>query len=239
MGIGNSDKEPGVRALKLQSSIRAFASSYLADNMFTLPGLPTQDKYEAMLKEKERDRNRIKEERIIAVAKSKTNSLKRGVAPSNSHSQSTSPLGSSNSNHLSGFNINAIDSNHTRGPGRPNSTAGAEPVNSSTENNDHSFFKPAQTFFKSWRGEQNLGNTNNNKHTRSAVHAVSISKPTETSWGPAQARVEDHSDPVIQQIQIIESYLKQARDDGRWEEAQMFERNLQELRSVQQQGSNR
>ena len=177
MGIGNPDKEPGVRALKLQNSIRAFASSYLADNMFTLPSLPTQDKYETMLNKKERERDRIKEERMLIAAKS--NSLKRAGS-----SKTTSPV-------------------------------------SSDFNQQPSSFRA----------------TNNNKPTRSAVHAVSISKPTETSWGPTQARVDDHSDPIIQQIQIIESYLRQAREDGRMEEAQMFEMNLQELRSVQQQQS--
>ena len=239
MGIGTGDKEPCARALKLQGSIRAFASSYLADNMFTLPGLPSQDKYEAMLKEKDRARDRIKEEKLIVAAKSKTSSLKRGVAAAPASNQKSKTLGHNSTN--SGFNNNELNSNNTEVLRRSNTAgmartyaAGAEADNNDflSGNNDQSFFKPAQTFFKSWRGDHQNGNS---KQTRSAVHAVSISKPTESSWGPAQTRVDDHSDPIIQQIQIIEGYLRQARDDGRWEEAQMFEMNLQELRSVQSQ----
>ena len=76
MGI-SADKEPSPRALKLQSSIRIYASSYLADNMFTLPSLPTRDKYDALLHEKELERNRIKQEKMLLAAENKTNSFKR------------------------------------------------------------------------------------------------------------------------------------------------------------------
>lgn len=235
MGIGTGDKEPCARALKLQGSIRAFASSYLADNMFTLPGLPSQDKYDAMLKEKDRARDRIKEEKLIAAANSKTNSLKRGVTAA--PNQKSQTLGHNSTR--TGFNNNELNPNNTGSLRRSNTTGATRQYTGEktsgddlSDNGDQSFFKPAQNFIKSLRGDYQ--NTSN-KQTRSAVHTVSISKPTETSWGPAQTRVDDHSDPVIQQIQIIEGYLKQARDDGRWEEAQMFEINLQELRSVQSQ----
>jgi len=252
LGIG-TNKEPGPRARKLQASIRAFASSYLADNMFTLPGLPSQDKYDAMLKEKERQRERMKQEKMLQAAKSKVSSLNRGKNNNFDSLDSGQPT-VNQSRDPSGelANPNVPDNTHV------DSTSGRTSVTGlHIRDRLSGKHKERQKFIGDSTdpdGEYHQGGPSTSgprirdrfnramnefvddvKHTtHSAIQAISISKPTETSWGPAQVQVDDDSDPILQQIQIIESYIKQARDDGRWEEVKMFEQNLQELHMVRQ-----
>ncbi|KAK2142843.1 hypothetical protein LSH36_907g00018 [Paralvinella palmiformis] len=48
-------------------------------------------------------------------------------------------------------------------------------------------------------------------------------------WKPAEISAGNCDDPMIQQINIIKGYVKQARQAGKWDEVQMLEENLNEL----------
>jgi len=57
---------------------------------------------------------------------------------------------------------------------------------------------------------------------------------TDSGWKPAEVtasagRLNTGDDPMIQQMDIIRGYIKQARDARRWDEVQMLEDNLKEL----------
>ena len=214
LGLG-TDKDPSPRQLKLQSMIRAYASSYLADNMFTLPGLPTQDKYEQMLREKEEERERARKEKLLAAAAAKKNSLKtsRSSSPASTASQASHDISAA---HYSSQNTNLAPSQTTTHQDFAKETH-------QNNNNTSGFFRTSTSMFKSWK-----------KETRqpAVFQAVSISKSKDSSWGPVQVSVDDTSDPVVQQMKILESYIQQARDDQRWDEVQMFEQNLRELHLV-------
>lgn len=49
-------------------------------------------------------------------------------------------------------------------------------------------------------------------------------------WKPAEQNVkQDIKDPMLQQIEIIRGYIKQARDAKKWDEVNMLEQNLKDL----------
>lgn len=49
-------------------------------------------------------------------------------------------------------------------------------------------------------------------------------------WKPAEQTVKQSiSDPMLQQMEIIKGYIKQARDAQKWDEVQMLEQNLKDL----------
>lgn len=49
-------------------------------------------------------------------------------------------------------------------------------------------------------------------------------------WKPAESVVtSDINDPMIQQMEIIRGYIKQARDAHKWDEVNMLEQNLKDL----------
>ena len=59
LSLGSEQETPPTsQALKLQRGIKAFATGYLQENMFTLPDLPTKDKVK-----------KLQEERAIALAR--------------------------------------------------------------------------------------------------------------------------------------------------------------------------
>lgn len=51
----NDGREPSTRHLKVQRGVRIFASTYLQDNLLTLPALPTREKLNKIRNEKERE----------------------------------------------------------------------------------------------------------------------------------------------------------------------------------------
>ena len=51
----NDGREPSSRNLKVQRGVRIFASTYLQDNLLTLPALPTREKLNKIRNEKERE----------------------------------------------------------------------------------------------------------------------------------------------------------------------------------------
>jgi len=211
----------------LQSSIRVYASSYLADNMFTLPGLPTQDKYDAMLKEKEIKRDRVKKEKQSAAAAFKNNSLKRGALPT---PRTPSPAPLHEARHVQAAH-SELDGGSEEIPHSHSHTHNLRSGQAHTtverrENNNTGFLRSGTNMFRSWKNDLS-------KHA--VFQAVSVSKSVESSWGPTQVsydRDDETTDPILQQIRNLKSYIRQAREDGRLDEVEMFERNLQELQDA-------
>lgn len=160
------EKQPHPQILKLQRSIRNYASNYLADNMLTLPSLPSKDKYKALQKENE-EKRKVKQEAAIKLK--------------GSRSGRSSPFSHENS-----------------------MTDGVLKERSSLRK----------------------------KESRRAVHAVHVHKEMESSWGPVQVSQTEASDPLIQQIANIKGYITQAKNDKRYDEMEMFEENLRELKKL-------
>lgn len=48
-------------------------------------------------------------------------------------------------------------------------------------------------------------------------------------WGPVPVMQGSSPDPMLQQINIIKSYIKQAKEQHKFDEVEMLERNLLEL----------
>ena len=56
-------------------------------------------------------------------------------------------------------------------------------------------------------------------------------------WKPAEV-VAKADDPMLQQIEIIRGYVRQAREAKKWDEVEMLEQNLKEIQQeyLRQQG---
>ena len=54
---------------------------------------------------------------------------------------------------------------------------------------------------------------------------------TTVGWKPVEANnhVAEADDPLVQQMNIIRSYIKQAKQAQKWDEVKIFEDNLKEL----------
>eukprot|EP00794_Sanderia_malayensis_P006038 gene6038-6739_t len=59
--------------------------------------------------------------------------------------------------------------------------------------------------------------------------AVSITKSEGQGWGPVHVTMSSSPDPMLQQMDIIKGYIKQARLEKKYEEVALFEMNLKEL----------
>lgn len=181
--------------------------------MFTLPGLPTQDKYNGMLKEKELQRDRVKKEKML--------SLKNRSNPT---SRSSSPVPSPSIPSAGSLPLNAevMNSAHSVGAEKDYTSVDAGGhLNRPLHPNNNGFLRTSTSKFKAWKKEALL-----------PVQVTSVSKEKNSSWGPVQVSVDKSSDPIVQQIRIIENYIKQARETGRWEEVQVFEQNLKDLKDA-------
>jgi len=53
---------------------------------------------------------------------------------------------------------------------------------------------------------------------------------SDTGWGPQAAQMFDSEDPMIQQMNIIRNYIKQARSAQKYDEVATLEQNLRELK---------
>ena len=58
---------------------------------------------------------------------------------------------------------------------------------------------------------------------------VSIAKSNDVGWGPVNMTVTGSPDPMVQQMEIIKGYIRQAKQDRRLEEVALFEQNLKDL----------
>ncbi|XP_050413256.1 rabenosyn-5 [Patella vulgata] len=70
-------------------------------------------------------------------------------------------------------------------------------------------------------GDKKLGHTRNDSHD-------SVGK----GWKPVEegSRVSKVADPMLQQMEIIRGYIKQAKEAQRWDEVEMLEHNLKDLK---------
>ena len=59
--------------------------------------------------------------------------------------------------------------------------------------------------------------------------SVSISKSNKKGWGPVNVTMSGSPDPMVQQMDIIKGYIRQAKQERRFEEVALFEQNLKDL----------
>ena len=74
----------------------------------------------------------------------------------------------------------------------------------------------------------NYSNTNNSSST--ALQGTFINNSD--GWVPTMNNEIETDDPIKLQIKVVENYLEEARRQGRYEEIEIFENNLQELKSI-------
>ena len=158
-----SETPPSPHALKLQKGIRAYATGYLQENMFTLPNLPPVDKV-----------SKLQEERA--------NSLARKAAEERAQRE------------------RAMQDRLQAAKLRQNKTQG--------------------------RGDYNRNEPSGKVKT---VQQTSPESVVGNGWGPVPITQGSSPDPMLQQIDIIKSYIKQAKEQKKFDEVEMLERNLMEL----------
>lgn len=152
----DAEKEPSPQALKLQRGVRAFATGYLQENMFTLPNLPPKEKVK-----------KLQEDRAVHLA--------RRAADEKAERE-----------HAMQQRLEAAKLQHKRqGSG--------------------TLEKP--------KSQSNLA----------------VERLVGGGWGPAPMGNSSSPDPMLEQMEIIRNYIKQARQESRFDEVEMLERNLMEL----------
>lgn len=67
-------------------------------------------------------------------------------------------------------------------------------------------------------------------YTSSPNQKTSDQVVIDVGWGPEAGQMFDSDDPMIQQMNIIRNYIKQARSAHKYDEVATLEKNLQELR---------
>ena len=157
-----SEKPPSPHTMKLQKGIRAFATGYLQENMFTLPNLPPVDKI-----------SKLQEERA--------NSLARQAAEEKAQRE------------------RAMQERLQAAKLRQHQRQGSGDFN---RNEPSGKLKTARQ-----TPESVVGN----------------------GWGPVPITQGSSPDPMLQQIDIIKSYITQAKQQRKFDEVEMLERNLMEL----------
>ena len=125
------EQQPSQQIMKLQRSVRMFASNYLADNMFTLPALPSKEQYLKLLKQKEIERQRLKAEKTSIMRSSTVNSQSKPFAKT----KGTEFV------NIDELNKDFVDN-------LPNEDVSSHEASSST-----GFFRSGTSKFKSWKKE--------------------------------------------------------------------------------------
>ncbi|XP_073229066.1 rabenosyn-5-like isoform X2 [Porites lutea] len=162
--LGTQDeKPPSHHTLKLQKGIRAYATGYLQENMFTLPNLPSVEKV-----------YKLQQERASSLARKaaeekaqRERAMQERLQATKLRQQKRQGSGDLKRNEPSGKPMNVQQSS-------PGSIQG-------------------------------------------------------TGWGPVRVTQGSSPDPMLQQIDIIKSYLRQAKEQRKLDEVEMLERNLMEL----------
>ena len=186
--------------------------------MFTLPGLPSKEKFAAMLKTKEEDRRRLEKERELELERKRLERLRLERSKTQESQKRNSPRNSEIIKEPGHRKTDSVGSNKSLDmTNDTNSSTNIAAPTSSASN----LLRTGTDKFKSWR-----------KEAKPDFSAVSISKKADAGWGPVQVTMSTSPDPVTQQIEIIRGYMKQAKQDKRWEELRMFEENLKELELV-------
>lgn len=158
-----AEKQPSPQTLKLQKGIRAYATGYLQENMFTLPNLPPVDKI-----------NKLQEERAKSLAKK--------AAEEKAHRERAMQ------DRLQAAKLQ--QQQQRRGSGDLNRNQPSGKVKTSQQ-----------------MPESVVGN----------------------GWGPVPITQGSSPDPMLQQIDIIKGYITQAKQQRKFDEVEMLERNLMEL----------
>lgn len=158
-----ADKQPSPHTLKLQKGIRAYATGYLQENMFTLPNLPPVDKI-----------NKLQEERAKSLARKAAEEKAQRERAMQDRLQAA----------------------------------------------------------KLQQQQQRHGSRDLNKNEPS-VKAKTSQQTSESvvgnGWGPVPISQGSSPDPMLQQIDIIKGYITQAKQQRKFDEVEMLERNLMEL----------
>lgn len=154
-----AEKPPSPQAMKLQRGIRAFATGYLQENMFTLPNLPPVDKI-----------SKLQEERAKALARK------------------------------------------------------AAEEKAQRERAMQERLRAAKV------RQQGHGDLNRNEPSGKLKTAHQTPESVVgNGWGPVPITQGSSPDPMLQQMDIIKSYIVQARQQKKYDEVEMLERNLMEL----------
>ena len=201
----NAEKQPPPGTLKLQRQIRSFAAGYLQENMFTTPSLPNRDKYAELV--------RLKDERIARQKKEEKERMisasllgKESVKPRSEHGQSKK----------------------TVSPPRTSLAAPAQKYGASKSEDDSN---TSEDDGGKIGGLFRAGSLRSKfrKKSPKQFNAVSITKSSNKGWGPVQVTMSSSPDPMMQQMDIIRGYIRQAKQERKFEEVALFEQNLKEL----------
>ena len=159
-----ADKQPSPHTLKLQKGIRAYATGYLQENMFTLPNLPPVDKI-----------NKLQEERAKSLARK----------------------------------------------------AAEEKAQRERAMRDR--LQAAKLQQQQQQQRHASGDLNRNEPSGKAKTSQQIPQSVGNGWGPVPISQGSSPDPMLQQIDIIKGYITQAKQQRKFDEVEMLERNLMEL----------
>lgn len=158
-----AEKPPSPHTLKLQKKIRAYATGYLQENMFTLPNLPPLDRV-----------RKLQEDRANSLARRATEEKAQRERAMQERLQAAKMQ--QHKREESG------DFNRNRPPGKVHTGRQTSP-------------------------ESGSGN----------------------GWGPVPVMQGSSPDPMLQQIDIIKSYIRQAKEQHKFDEVDMLQKNLMEL----------
>nr|CAD7594024.1 unnamed protein product [Timema genevievae] len=158
LGTKDVDHPPRGKALKLQQTIRSATTTYLKEQLITLPTLPTEQQLNVL-------RDRRRQEMTNRILQEKRRTLE------------------------------------------------------------------AQTRAGEVRGKRNSQSPQNSSSPQrsSASPQRSVQVTLDAGWGPETAQMFDSDDPMIQQMNIIRNYIKQARTAHKYDEVSTLEQNLREL----------
>ena len=160
--------------------------------MFTMPGLPTAEKYAELRQQRELElARRRREEKLIIETMSGTSSVSLRKSPAANRKLSS------------------------------NTKIARSDEDSEDDTKNSSFFRTDNLGFRSPFSRK--------EPKPKTLTAVSINKSSGTGWGPVQVTMGSSPDPMVQQMEIIKGYIRQARQEKRYDEVRLFEQNLKEL----------
>lgn len=158
-----AETPPSPHTLKLQKGIRAYATGYLQENMFTLPNLPPVDK----VRQLQEDRANLLARLAVEEKEQRERAMRQRLQAAKVQQHKREGSGDLSKNRPSGK------------------------VKTSQQGSPESI----------------MGN----------------------GWGPVPVTQGSSPDPMLQQMDIIKSYIKQAKEQRKFDEVNMLERNLMEL----------
>ena len=205
------EKQPHPHTMRLQRQIRNFAANYLQEYMFTTPSLPTADQYRELVRmNKEKRARERQEEKQRMINASLTGKEIPGGQRQVASIQRNPRKGAAESGSRPVTNA------------QPRSTAAKSDDDSTTSEDDGGGILGGIFTGAGLRSRFS-------KKIQKPFTAVSITKTNNKGWGPVQVTMSESPDPMIQQMDIIRGYIKQAKQERKFEEVALFEQNLKEL----------